>query len=78
MSSNQAELEAGAIAALDVYCRIMEVHIKSIAEGTPPLIQGKGAKAWAETVQQAAVGAKREVEFLRFVREKNPVSLDEL
>jgi len=69
--------EQKAIDALSVYCRVMEVHIQSIAQGTAPLVSGPGAKEWALAVAQAGLGAQREVEFLRFLREKNPHSPEE-
>lgn len=75
MSSKDTEgLEAKSIAALNAYCRVMEIHISSIAQGTPPLTSGPGAKAFAMAVESAAVALEREVEFLRFLRERGKES----
>ena len=77
MSLNRAEQVAQTVGVISTYCRVMEVHIQSIAQGTAPLIEGKGAREWAQAVQEAGQGIKREVEFLRFLRESSKESLGE-
>ena len=67
MESNdvQVGLTRGIAMAINAYCRVMEVHLKMVEQGASPELSGSAG----ETVRMAMDGLRREVEFLRFVRE---------
>lgn len=58
------ELTRTTTAAINAYCRVMEVHLKAVEQGASPELKGP----LGETVRMASEGLKREVEFLRFIR----------
>lgn len=80
MSSNESKvktltewdlaLQRSTTDAINSYCRVLELHLRAVAEGSNPLAKGKGSDA----VQEAAEGLRREVRFLRFLREELPVT----
>lgn len=67
MESNdmQAGLTRGIAMSINAYCRVVEVHLKMVEQGASPELSGPAG----ETVKMAMDGLRREVEFLRFVRE---------
>jgi hypothetical protein len=68
MSSNEdmmnLEMQKMTIGAINAYCRVLEVHLKAVAEGANPLKKG----TLSDAVQMAGEEVKKEVEFLRFLR----------
>ena len=78
MSSNESkrvltewdlQLQKSTTDAINSYCRVLELHLQAVAEGSNPLARGK-----TDVITEAAEGLKREVQFLRFLREELPVT----
>jgi hypothetical protein len=61
------ELEKATTEAINAYCRVLELHVKAVEQGADPRMDGVRLK---KTVQEAEEGLEREVQFLRFLREK--------
>lgn len=62
------ELEKTTTEAIGAYCRVLEIHIRAVAEGADPSLQGD--PTLRATVRDATAALGREVQFLRFLREK--------
>lgn len=56
------------VKAINAYCRVLELHVKAIAQGGTPLII-KGTPS-GKMMGEAQEGLAREVSFLRFLREE--------
>ena len=56
------------VKAINAYCRVLELHMKAVAQGGSPLII-KGTPA-GKMMSEAQEGLAREVTFLRFLREE--------
>lgn len=66
MYENAMELTKTTTAAIHAYCRVLELQQKAVEQGSSPDLGGPVGAA----VNQAAMGLKREVDFLRFIREE--------
>jgi hypothetical protein len=69
MSSKDAQemnlaIQKSTIEAANVYCRVLELHIKAVAEGSDPRLQGK----MGDSVKLAATELGRELGLLRSLR----------
>jgi len=59
-------LEEPAIAKINAYCRVLELHIRAVAEGVDPGLSKN--QPLRESVKIATEGLLRELQFLDFVR----------
>lgn len=64
--SSITDLEMGTVRAINAYCRVLEMHLRAIAEGATPQLVGP----IGEAVKEAQEGLPREVKLLRFLREE--------
>ena len=56
------------VKAINAYCRVLELHMKAIAQGGNPLVNKN--TSLGKAVQESGEGLAREVSFLRFLREE--------
>lgn len=56
------------VKAINAYCRVLELHMKGIAQGGNPIV-AKSTPV-GKAVTDAQEGLAREVQFLRFLREE--------
>ena len=58
------ELQRTSTEAINAFCKVLELHLRSVAEGANPLQSGK----MGELTAMATKGLMEEVEFLVFLR----------
>lgn len=61
---SECDLMTTTTEAINAYCRVLELHMKAIAEGANPIPEGKLKRI----VDGATEGLDREVQFLNFLR----------
>lgn len=55
--------------AINAYCRVLELHMKAIAQGANPNLPN--TSMLGKIMKESTEGLAREVSFLRFLREED-------